>query len=168
MTLGLRGRNSGPPPSATFTLILLRFRPLKANCISSSLSTTPPSSLSWNYIKGPGKWPPQPFLTQNAAPHQRRGCSRTNSTYGSGWAKASSYRPCNVMDSRCESSMVSALQQRRFAAGKAIPPYRNRHPSRSKTKTAAGSKPSRTSVVAIAAILSVVCATSGVPAGVWP
>ncbi|WP_426036288.1 recombinase family protein [Cypionkella sp. TWP1-2-1b2] len=29
-------------------------------CISSSRSTAPPSSLSWNCTRRPGKWPPQP------------------------------------------------------------------------------------------------------------
>ena len=59
-----------------FTLILLRFRRLKyeegqktvrrtvfptIGCISSLPSTAPPSSLSWNCTRRPGKWPPLPF-----------------------------------------------------------------------------------------------------------
>ena len=44
-----------------FTLILLRFRRLRASCISSSQLIEPPSSLSWNCTRRPEKWPPQRF-----------------------------------------------------------------------------------------------------------
>ena len=44
-----------------FTLILLRFRRLRASCISSSQLIAPPSSLSWNCTRRPEKWPPQRF-----------------------------------------------------------------------------------------------------------
>lgn len=43
-----------------FMLILLRFRRLKASCISSLPLIAPPNSLSWNCTRRPEKWPPQP------------------------------------------------------------------------------------------------------------
>ena len=58
-------RSSRPVLWATSTLILLRFRRLKANCISSWPSTAPPSSLTSRCTKRPGRWLPPRCLTQS-------------------------------------------------------------------------------------------------------
>ena len=47
------------------SLILLRFRRLKANCISSWPSTAPLNSLTSSCTKRPGRWLPPRCLTQS-------------------------------------------------------------------------------------------------------